>query len=160
MDLGKSLLVSKPLQTLMDFISQVETCRQRLHLKSRSLELFQSKSRASADTVREMNWSLFSGERAMETLRDFTTLLTAAPDNELYQACRVSFADVLPHAFPALCDAWRRMWVPTQKIKNQILAVGLMTLQEAERWFKQLSEQPMCCAGDPFVQVGFQTGYH
>ncbi|CAE7471490.1 unnamed protein product, partial [Symbiodinium microadriaticum] len=138
-DLGKSLFVSWPLAELMDFISQVESCRLRLYLKSRSLELASSTCKITEQELREMNWSLFNGKRAAETIRDYTTLLTAPPGTELLAVCQVTFADILPHVFPALCDAWRRLCLPKEKVKTQLLGVGLMDVETAQKWLSDTS---------------------
>ena len=95
-----------------------------------------------------MNWSLFSGQKPAETIRDYTTLLIAPPDTELL----ATFADILPHVFPALCDAWRRLCLPTEKVKTQLLGIGLMDVETAQKWLSDTSKRPMCCIGDPFVQ--------
>ena len=152
-DLGKALLVHWPLCSLMDFISLVETSRIRVHMRTRSLSLPKSTNPHSADDVRRMNWSLLSGQKGLEVVKDFTTLLMAPPENDILQACRLTFADALPHVFPAMCDAWRRLWLPAQRKKTQLLGVGLMTIAEATAYLQELAGMPTCCIGDPFVQV-------
>ena len=137
----------------MDFISLVETCRIRAQMRCRSLALAESNCQVTQDELRTMNWSLFSGERGSQAVSDFTTLLLAAPDDDVYMACRISFADVLPHAFPAMCDTWRRLVLPARKKKACLLGLGKMALDEAAEWLRELSKMPMCCIGDPFVQV-------
>ena len=150
------MLVHWPVATLMDFISYVETCRDRLQMRGRSLALPQSACACTEQDLCQMNWSLFSGQKGLEAVKEFTTLLLARPDDEIYEACNITFASVLPHVFPAMCDTWRRMWLPAQKKKTQLLGVGLMTLGAATSFLKDLSRLELCCVGDPFVQVRSQ----
>ena len=137
----------------MDFISLVETTRIRIQMRCRSLALADSKCQCTEDELRTMNWSLFSGEKGRQAVADFTTLLLAPPSDDMYQACQVSFGDVLPHAFPAMCDTWRRMVLPSLKQKTRLLGIGRMNLEDAAQFLRELSQLSMCCAGDPFVQA-------
>ena len=155
-DLGKSMLVHWPIASLMDFISYVETCRDRLQMRSRSLALPQSACTCTEQELCQMNWALFSGQKGLEAVKEFTTVLLAPPSDDIYEACNITFASVLPHVFPTMCDTWRRLWLPAQKKKTQLLGVGLMTLEQATSYFKDLAKLDLCCGGDPFVQVRAQ----
>ncbi|CAE7490171.1 unnamed protein product, partial [Symbiodinium necroappetens] len=155
-DLGKSLLVYWPLATLMDFISLVETARSRAQLRIRSLALPGSQCKYSEEELRDMNWSVLGGAKGEEAVKEFTVLLLASPDEEILQACRVSFPDVLPHVFPAMCDAWRRLVLPTKKQKTRLLGMGRMNTSQAKELLIEMAKMPVCCIGDPFVQVELQ----
>ncbi|CAE7719587.1 unnamed protein product, partial [Symbiodinium sp. CCMP2456] len=139
-DLGKTLLVYWPLATLMDFISLVETARSRAQLRIRSLALPGSQCNYSEEELRDMNWSVLGGAKGEEAVKDFSTLLLASPDEDILQACRVSFPDVLPHVFPAMCDAWRRLVLPAKKQKTRLLGVGRMDTSHAKECLIQMAK--------------------
>ena len=99
--------------------------------------------RCTEDELREMNWSLFSGETGREAVRDFSTLNLAPPDHDLYESCKIAFSDVLPHVFPAMCDTYRRLVLPALKEKTQLLGIGRLTGPQAAQYW--LSWRPNRC---------------
>ena len=139
----------------MDDISLVETLRARLLLRQRGVKLERSRADASAGSVREKNYVLFSGDRAMQTLQEFSEMLLMG-DDEYPALTGLTFENMFLLILRSMCDAHRCMLYPTQKVSCQLLAVYNMTLEAAgsciaDLWTKYRSRP--CCVDPQFSQA-------
>ena len=140
----------------MDDISYVETLRVRLTLRQRGVRMEDSKADCSPDRVRELNWSLFSGQRALQTARDFTDLLLA--EAELADLTGVGFADLFRLVLRSMCDCHRRTFYLSQRVSFQLLSVFSMDETSACDFIKGLwrkYQHRSCCVDPQFSQVVF-----
>ena len=138
----------------MDAVSYVETARSRICLKSTGLSLEDSKCDVTFENLVKLNWNLLSGDTATEAVIEFSAFLEAHPESELTEPFGLTFADIFPHVFVAMCDSYRRLCLPAKQLKFAILEIGLMTVEDAAHFLVDLALQPKCCSGQPLVQVG------
>lgn len=139
----------------MDHVSYIETCRLRIRLRERGLQLANSKCNIDAGGLRRLNWNVISGVKIRESLLEYQAILTAVPDAELLTCFGLSYSDAFPLVFVAMCDTWRRLWLPTQRCETQILGLHFMSLDEASAHLRDLADQNRpCCHGDPCTKAG------
>ena len=151
-DIGKAMLASGPLTTFMDQVSFVESARARIYLRSKGLGLSKSKCTTTCDELRELNWKLLNGTQGYETVKEYSALLELHPESEMLQPFDLSFADIFTNIFCAMCDTFRRLCLPSQKLKVAILELGVMTREEASQFLVDVGSRPACCSGDALVQ--------
>lgn len=147
------MLVSAPMATFMDRIAFVQTIRDRIYLKSKGLSLPDSKCDKSADDLVRLNLRLIDGSEALDMVVEYSELLEAHPDSELIKPCGVTFAEMLPKVFTTMCDAFRRLVLPSLRSKFRFLNLGVQPVQEAARFVRDFASEPLCCSGYPFVQA-------
>lgn len=156
-DIGKAMLSSGPLTTFMDLVSFVETARNRICLKSKGVQLANSMCTTTCDELRQLNWRLLNGDRGYETVAEYSAILEAHPQSELLEPFGLTFSDMFPNVFAAMCDTYRRICLPSEQLKFCILELGQMSTDDAMNFLIDVASRPLCCSGNPFVQATSST---
>ena len=151
--IGLSTLVSEPLNCFMDYLALVQTIRDRLYLKARGLSLPGSECNRTLDDLLLMNWRLMNGDAALDSVVDFSETLEAHPDSELLLPFDLTFSDMFPHVFSTMCDTFRRLYLPSRRIKFRFLRLGILSMEEAVPFLSDCSREPSCCSGYPFAEA-------
>ncbi|CAE7499719.1 unnamed protein product [Symbiodinium necroappetens] len=160
--LFKAVFAGQPLRSLMDDVSYVETIRERLLLLQKGVKLSRSKADLSPEKLRSQNWGFFSGQRAQQTLKEYTDLLHTGPD--LTDLTGTGFVDLFPLVLRGMTDAYRRLFNRTTRLCYKLLAVFDMTLDDACAWigglWKEYRNRP-CCLDPQFSKARVSVvGFH
>lgn len=152
--LGASFLVSYPLASFMDEVSLCDTARSRVLMKSQNLSLPNSKCTFDMAGVQELNWRLITGARALQTVKEYCTILQTPPKSEIIRAFGIGYKEFFPHCFLTMCDTYFRLISPAKRIQIQVLGIFYVTDEEASQYLDHIGRNfKKCCCGDPCTQV-------
>ena len=123
-----ALLVTQPLTRYMDEISLVETVRHRFHLKSKGLSLSHSQCSCEPEDLQYLNSQFVLGNRARDVIFAYGELLQAPPNDPRWMPFLsvdgLGFCTCLSSIVKSMCDAWRRLLLPTQFMPWQIFKIA------------------------------------
>jgi hypothetical protein len=106
-----SIFIARPLANYMDFVSLLETRRDRLHLKLSGIKLEDSHADTTPDDIATTNADILTGRAGMQVIYEYTDLLAEPPDSEawscksLLNRCLVLFRSCFVCCIqPATCN--------------------------------------------------------
>lgn len=120
--------MTHPLTRYMDEISLVETVRHRFHLKSKGLSLSRSECSCEPADLQYLNGQFVLGHRAQDVVLAYGELLQAPPNDPRWMPFlsfgSLSFCACLSSIVKSMCDAWRRLLLPTQFMPWQLFKIA------------------------------------
>ena len=138
----------------MDEVSLCDTARSRVLMKSQNLSLPNSKCTFDMAGVQELNWRLITGARALQTVKEYCTILQTPPKSEIIRAFGIGYKEFFPHCFLTMCDTYFRLISPAKRIQIQVLGIFYVTDEEASQYLDHIGRNfKKCCCGDPCTQV-------
>ena len=120
---ARLLIITKPLSDYMDQASLLETIRIRLRMRRHGLRLEASKCQHSALEFAKMNVKMLMGGDAWDVISKALNLLTTRQSEELHSAFGINVQDSMTPLIVSICDCWRRLVLPFQRMPWQLLRI-------------------------------------
>jgi hypothetical protein len=122
-------------------------------MKSKGLSLPKSTCTVTEVELPALNYSLLSGERAMQAVKEFLEVLEAPPSADVWMPwlgkAELSFSGCFDLLVTTMADTWRRLYLPFQSLPWIFFKIAFLEYEEAAQYMEELRTEVEDCCRDP-----------